>query len=527
VSLEARGALPPLPRMAERGTLSRPRGSAQGDPGADPLLAAFVIPLPNSVPAPRPVEGRDEGAEGQPLGIREAPTLPLPNINAWPQGEVVHEGELAGGGPVPKAAALSFSASGLSADSSNPALLSQESGAVREDEPSREQVASGEQALKEEQAPVLEQVPSKEKAPTGEPFPSREASLLATQNGAKESATTRPPEPNPLRAEKDSRLTAMSGEAAQRMQGALSHKGQGGGLSLRDVTPVPAPPQAAHGEAPRRELARLRGRGLSAAAGSSPAPAPEADASRPQALKDLDAAQRAVSRWREDRVKAGRGQEDRTSASQVKNSASRRDTAVSPAPASLQPMTTVDLLALRGSAPISRPRATASTARAARVAELGRLLEQVRGRVERLQLEGGGRVELRLDPAELGSLDLRLEKEGGAWRLEIVAGRAETAQELLRQAKDLQEHLARAGLRLEELRLSEAQAPRNQGALPQREGQPGAEERGRNAQGGQADPRPEAELPDGDADPAQRRQEDFASRLGKLIRTEREKGSGA
>jgi hypothetical protein len=247
-------------------------------------------------------------------------------------------------------------------------------------------------------------------------------------------------------------------------------------------------------------------------------------------LQGAEAAQRTLSRWREFRVKEARGGssapsgEARTDAlSKARGPESRHSPGMEGAGLWQGPALGEAHAPATGLV-LSRLASGASTGRLKAAADLGRLLEQVRGRVERLQLEGGGRVELRLDPADLGSLDLHLEKEGSGWRLEIVASRAETAQELLRQAKDLQEQLARAGLRLDELRLGEALPTRLGSAPPSREGQGGQLGQGRDSWKGEGETRQDAEALDGDGEGVPRRQEDFASRLGKLIRTQSRKG---
>jgi flagellar hook-length control protein FliK len=87
------------------------------------------------------------------------------------------------------------------------------------------------------------------------------------------------------------------------------------------------------------------------------------------------------------------------------------------------------------------------------------LLEQLHGRLERLALTEGGRAELVLEPARLGRLTLRLERDGAGWRLEIHSSLESTARELHRQAQDLRDSLAGAGLRLDELRLTTEAGP--------------------------------------------------------------------
>lgn len=148
-----------------------------------------------------------------------------------------------------------------------------------------------------------------------------------------------------------------------------------------------------------------------------------------------------------------------------------------------------------------------------------RLLEQVQGRLELLRLGEGGGAELSLEPEELGSLRLLLRQEQGGWRLEIHAGVASTAQELQRRAQDLHDQLARAGLRLEELRLfcdgparaTAAEAPgQPAGGRPASDFHHGAERRERGGE----DRRPGQETPESGA-----AEEEFASRLDRLLKT--------
>ena len=148
-----------------------------------------------------------------------------------------------------------------------------------------------------------------------------------------------------------------------------------------------------------------------------------------------------------------------------------------------------------------------------------RLLEQVQGRLELLRLGEGGGAELSLEPEELGSLRLLLRQEQGGWRLEIHAGVASTAQELQRRAQDLHDQLARAGLRLEELRLfcegparaTAAEAPgQPAGGRPGSDFHHGLERRER----GEEERRFGQETPETGA-----ATEEFASRLDRLLKT--------
>jgi len=114
----------------------------------------------------------------------------------------------------------------------------------------------------------------------------------------------------------------------------------------------------------------------------------------------------------------------------------------------------------------SRPAATATATVAGRLAAArnstvltearagwNALLEQLQGRVDQLRLSDGGQARLSLEPAELGHLDLLLERAEGGWRLEIRAGSADTARQLQNQAQELHDRLLAAGVRLDELRL--------------------------------------------------------------------------
>lgn len=270
-------------------------------------------------------------------------------------------------------------------------------------------------------------------------------------------------------------------------------------------------------QSPRREIARLRPHKASPA--DSALPAAGAAPSTPRPALEPDAAQSIISRLREATVKGLQGRDEGSNPAFAQASSPRRVEAEKhggAAPGTI--LRAISFAALRPTPP--------STLGRVRVAkDLGRLLDQVRGRVERLRMEGGGQVELRLDPAELGSLTLRLERDGAGWRLDISAARPETAQEILRQARDLQDQLARAGLRLEELRLSESLPSRHGAAATGRESRVQADAQGQGASHGEK--REEGGRDAAEVDSAVRPSEEFASRLGKLLREGAEKGQAS
>ncbi len=128
--------------------------------------------------------------------------------------------------------------------------------------------------------------------------------------------------------------------------------------------------------------------------------------------------------------------------------------AATPAPLPTSPLTPSDSnptgsAALAGRLVAARNSAAGTEARPG----WGALLEQLQGRVEQLRVSEGGRARLSLEPAELGHLDVLLERDGSGWRLEIRAGNADTARQLQNQAQELHDRLLAAGVRLDELRL--------------------------------------------------------------------------
>lgn len=492
MSVEARGILPPLPLLAERRCQSpRPHGNALPEGAGNNALGPFELPASSEVgPAPRPVpDARAVPDEGDGAELEDSSTTVLAQA-AWAESPAFTpsaspEDKVSGPWELEGKEAPTWRSEEAQHPRPNPA--SPRESAPHEHAPLRADMDAAREAAQESGSPL-----STGKAPPA--LQTEAAPPASAREGASVMKEVRVPQGGGSQAAQDlARLSVMVPR-----QESAQHQNASGTLRWRS---------------PRGKLALL-------ATGPAPSPA--------GSLQGAEAAQRTLSRWREFRAKEARGgsgaptRDAKPGAlSHTRGSDSRHSPGMEGAwqgPAlGRAPASTPGLL-------LPRLATSAAVGRMKAAADLGRLLEQVRGRVERLQLEGGGRVELRLDPAELGSLDLHLAKEGSGWRLEIVASRAETAQELLRQAKDLQEQLARAGLRLDELRLGEALPTRQGVGTPPREGHGSLPGQGRESRHGDGEARQEAEGLEADGEGSPRRQEDFASRLGKLIRTQSRKG---
>lgn len=179
-------------------------------------------------------------------------------------------------------------------------------------------------------------------------------------------------------------------------------------------------------------------------------------------------------------------------------------------PPAAAPVASARLLDLAGRLEAPRPRPAAAP-------HWPRLLEQLQGRVELLRAEGGGAAELALEPAGLGSLRLRLAHDAEGWRLEIRTAAEGVARELQGRAQDLHDQLAKAGIRLAELRLLSEEAPAAPRLPEPRAPEPQRPQGGEREGGGRGD--------DGDERPQGRRlrsaaAEDFASRLERVLHAE-------
>jgi len=158
----------------------------------------------------------------------------------------------------------------------------------------------------------------------------------------------------------------------------------------------------------------------------------------------------------------------------------------------------------------------------------GSLLDQVRGRMEALRAAPDGVLRLELQPREWGRLELRLQRQGGGWRLEVQAEREATAGELRNQAQDLYDRLSGTGLRLEDLRVlgpapagPEAGQDGSRAALEADGGPDGSRDDADKR--GSRDPRDPEAAPEGSAAPTRER-EDFASRLERELSAARVRG---
>ncbi len=115
-----------------------------------------------------------------------------------------------------------------------------------------------------------------------------------------------------------------------------------------------------------------------------------------------------------------------------------------------------------------------------------------------LSPEGPAELTVRLDPVELGQVEIRIERpqDGSAAQVKVQAERPETLALLQRDAPELGRALAQAGIQPEHCRMSFSLGQERQGTQPQSQGQG---RRGQQRWGGaalpvEATPQPRAML---------------------------------